>query len=65
MSIFSLFKKNKCFGCDANLNEEYAVLRVRSEGELIEINICDQCADTWDKTADFLQKKGKKDDDAV
>ena len=65
MSIFDLFKKNKCFGCDVKLNDEYAVLRVKSEGELIEINICDRCADTWDKTADFLQKRGPKDAESI
>lgn len=62
MSIFNLFKRDKCFGCESSLNEEYAVLRVQSEGELVEIKICDKCADIWDKSAEILQKRGNTDD---
>jgi formate dehydrogenase maturation protein FdhE len=65
MSIFSLFKRDKCFGCESTLNEEYAVLRVQSEGELVEIKICDNCADIWDKSAEILQKRGNDDAEPV
>jgi formate dehydrogenase maturation protein FdhE len=65
MSIFSLFKRDKCFGCESSLNEEYAVLRVQSEGELVEIKICDKCADIWDKSAEILQKRGNDDAESV
>ena len=62
MSIFSLFKRNKCFGCESTLNEDFAMLRVKSDGELVEIKICNKCADIWDKSAEVLQKRGKTDD---
>jgi len=65
MDLFAIFKKDRCCNCDAKLKQDYATLRVRAEGELIELNICNECADFWDKSTEVLQKRGKKDDEPV
>jgi len=65
MDLFNIFKKNRCCNCDAKLDEDYATLRVRAEGENIDLNICTKCADFWDKSAEVLQKRGKKDDEPI
>ena len=62
MSILNLFKSEKCAGCDAKLTEDFAVIRVKAQGQPVEIKICETCADFWDQSAEVLQKRGRKDD---
>lgn len=75
MSWWSLRKKRKkselenlCHVCGVNqLPEEPAILRLKVQDGIAEMNVCDECADFFDKSAEVLLRgrKGSKDDEPV
>lgn len=57
--------KNLCHVCSQNqLPEEPAIIRLAVQEGTVEILVCDECADFFDKSADVLSK-GRKDDKSV
>ena len=67
MSWWDLRKKRKkienlCHVCGENqLPDEPAVLRLKVQDGIAEMNVCDGCADFFDKSAEVLAHRGKDD----
>lgn len=62
--IFDILNKNKCKMCNAKKkpNEEFSILRMQVQEGLIELEICEPCAEFFDKSAEVLRKKNGKDE---
>ena len=60
--------ENLCHVCGENmLSEEPAVLRLKVQDGIAEMNVCDECADFFDKSAEVLAHRGKgnKSDESI
>jgi ribosome-binding protein aMBF1 (putative translation factor) len=52
--------ENLCHVCGENqLPENPAVLRLKVQDGIAEMNVCDDCADFFDKSAEVLAHRGK------
>jgi hypothetical protein len=64
-----LWKRKKCATCKAVLKENNGIheLRINTAEGIVDLEICGDCADFWDKSADVLQRRGKvsKDEQSV
>jgi hypothetical protein len=60
-----LWKRKKCATCEVVLKEKNGVheLRIKTADGIVDLEICGDCADFWDKSADVLQKRGKDNKD--
>lgn len=60
----SWWKRKKCRTCKKVLKKKKPVheLRLQTADGLLEIEICDTCAQIWDASAEVLNKSRKKDD---
>jgi hypothetical protein len=58
------FGKQICKMCDnvKKPDEEFSTLRLQTHEGLVELEICTECADFFDKSADVLRKKNVKDE---
>lgn len=53
--------ENLCHVCGVNqLPEEPAILRLQVEEGVAEMNVCDECADFFDKSAEVLNGPKRK-----
>lgn len=59
-----MFNKKKCPVCNEKFpkTETFHELRLKTSDGVIEIEICNNCADFFDKSADVLTR-GKKQED--
>ena len=69
MSWWKRRKKSKledlCHVCGVNqMPAEPAIIRLKVEGGVAEMHVCDECADFFDQTAEVLLK-GRKNDESV
>jgi len=57
------WSRKKCATCNSVLKEKKGIheLRLNTADGIVEIEICGECADFWDKSADVLQKRGRTD----
>jgi hypothetical protein len=62
--IFDILTKGKCKMCYAKKkpNEEFSILRMQVQEGLIELEICEPCAEFFDKSAEVLRNKNGKDE---
>ena len=60
----SWWKRKKCAGCRKVLKAKTGIheIRLESADGLLELEICNDCADFWDKSADILQSRGRDKD---
>lgn len=61
--IFDIFNKGKCKMCNAKKkpDEEFSILRMKVQEGTIELEICEPCANFFDKSAEVLRNKNGKD----
>lgn len=59
------WKRKKCATCKTVLKEKKGIheLRLNTADGIVEIEICGECADFWDKSADVLLSRGKDSKD--
>ena len=60
-----LWKRKKCATCKVVLTDKTGIheLRINTTDGIVDLEICGDCADFWDKSADVLQKRGKDSKD--
>lgn len=60
----SWWKRKKCASCRKVLKAKNGIheIRLDSADGLLELEICNSCADFWDKSADILQNRGRDKD---
>lgn len=62
--MLSISKVKKCKVCTTNkIKEDPAIIRLQTADGVVEVEVCDECADFFDKSADVLSKRRKKPDD--
>lgn len=64
MSWWNLRKKKKlenlCHICGENqMPEEPAIIRLKVQEGMAEVQVCDECAEFFDKSAEVLLRRGK------
>lgn len=73
MSWWSRLRKRKklrleklCHVCGVNeMPDEPAILRLKVQDGIVEMNVCDDCADFFDKSAEVLQKRKRPDEQRI
>lgn len=63
----SWWKRKKCATCKKVLKPKHGLHELRldtADGQL-ELEICSDCADFWDKSADVLQKRGNDNGESI
>lgn len=60
------WKRHKCGSCKKvfKKKDHVHVLKVKAEDGTIEMEICTNCANFWDASAEVLQR-GRRDDDEI
>jgi hypothetical protein len=58
-------KRKKCATCKTVLKEKNGIheLRINTAEGIVDLEICGDCADFWDKSADALRGRGKDNKD--
>jgi hypothetical protein len=64
--MLSWWKRRKCTTCKKVLKKGADVheIRLQSVDGISEFEICGDCADFWDKSAEVLQRRGEEKKDA-
>jgi RNase P subunit RPR2 len=55
------WKRKKCGSCRKVLKIKNGIheIRLESADGIVEIEVCGECADFWDKSAEILQQRGR------
>lgn len=64
--VKSWWKRPKCATCLKKFNKKdrQHEIRVQTEDGMIELKICDNCANFWDASTEVLQK-GRRNNDEI
>lgn len=58
-------RENLCHICSINqMSDEPAIVRLKVQDGMVEMTVCDECADFFDQTAEVLLR-GRKNDESV
>lgn len=55
------WKKAKCKVCSAALPADPAILRVDTADGITELEVCNDCADFFEKSAEVLMKRNREE----
>lgn len=58
-------KRNKCKVCNKKIIGNIHEIRLQTYNGILELKICDKCADFFDKSAEILRKHARDKNDTV